>query len=212
MPNKTFQEQSWQGQNGDEYNQRNPQTVEEMDQRYLQNHGVSRSELNKEFLDELRRDVKILEVGANIGLQLAFLQQMGFGFLYGIDVNRQAIETSKTNLKNIDIIWGSALDIPFRDNYFDLVFTSGVLIHISPDDVKTVMKEIVRCTGKYIWGFEYFSEDYSEVPYRGRSNLLWKANFPQLYLDSFKGLKLVKQKKINYLNDDNVNIMFLLEK
>lgn len=210
---KTYQEENWGGNHGNEYNQRNPQNIEDMDKIYAQNYGgVTRSDLNKEFIDTLLRDIKILEVGAGVGAQLDGLQKMGFQNLYGIEINRDAIEISKKNLKGVDIILSSALDLPFKDNYFDLVFTSGVLIHISPDNIKTVIKEIVRCSKKYIWGFEYFAEDYTEVNYRGKDDLLWKTNFAQLYLDTFPELKLNKEKKIKYTGDDNVDVMFLLEK
>lgn len=213
MTDKTFQEDNWSGQHGNEYNERNPQTIEEMDELYVREYGnVTRTDLNKEFLDALPRDIKILEVGANVGAQLNALQKMSFKNLFGIDINRQAIEASKANLKGIDIILASLLNIPFKDNYFDLVFTSGVLIHISPDDVKKAIQEIVRCSKKYVWGFEYFAEDYTEVPYRGKNDLLWKTNFSKLYLDTCPELKLLKEKKIKYQNSENVDSMFLLEK
>jgi len=210
---KTFQEDNWSQEHGNEYNKRNPHNIEEMDALYTKEYGnVTRTDLNKDFLDSLPRDIKILEVGANVGSQLDGLQKMGFQNLLGIDINRDAIETSKANLKGIDIILGSALDLPFRDNYFDLVFTSGVLIHISPDNMKQAISEITRCSKKYIWGFEYFAVHYTEIAYRGKSNLLWKANFAKIYLDSNKELKLIKEKKIKYQSSDNYDSMFLLEK
>ena len=45
---KTFQEENWYGDHGDEYNKRNPQTIEEMDKLYIENFGITRSDLNKE--------------------------------------------------------------------------------------------------------------------------------------------------------------------
>jgi len=42
---------------------------------------------------------------------------MGFKNLYGVEINKKAIEISKSITKNIYIIQGSALDIPFKDNY-----------------------------------------------------------------------------------------------
>jgi len=110
------------------------------------------------------------------------------------------------------MIQGSVLDIPFKDNYFDLVFTSGLLIHISPSDIKKAIRQIYRCTKKYIWGFEYYADNYTEIVYRGKKNMLWKANFPRLYLNFFKDLKLLKGKKLKYLNNKNVDMMFLLKK
>ena len=213
MKNKiTFQEKEWKGKFGKEYTSRNPLSVKETDKFHLQNYGITRTKLNKEFVGNLNRSVKILEVGSNVGAQLMLLQKMGFKHLFGIDINKEVIEFSKTITKKIDIVQGSALDIPFKNNYFDLVFTCGVLIHISPNDIKNAMKEIYRCTNRYIFGFEYFAPKYTEILYRGKKNMLWKANFPKLYLDFFKNLKIIKEKKIKYLNNKNVDIMFLLEK
>ena len=74
------------------------------------------------------------------------------------------------------------------------------------------MREIYRCTSEYIWGFEYYADKYSEVSYRGRRNLLWKAPFAKLYQDQFRDLELVKEKPIKYLTSDNVDSMFLIRK
>lgn len=208
----TFQEKKWKGKFGKEYTLRNPLRTTEVDKLYLQNYGVTRTKLNKEFLSNLNCSIKILEVGSNVGTQLMLLQKMGFKHLFGIDINREAIEFSKSTTKNIDIIQGSALDTPFRDNYFDLVFTTGLLIHISPSNIEKVLREIHRCTKKYIWGFEYYADRYTEVLYQGKKNMLWKTNFPKLYTNLFKDLKLLKEKKLKYLNNENIDVMFLLKK
>lgn len=202
----------WSGEFGTEYTKRNSFSLKNFDNSYREKYGITRTELNRKFLNNLDRKIRILEVGSNIGIQLALLQKMGFENLYGIEINKIAVQLSKKFTKDINIIWGSAFDIPFKDGYFDLVFTSGVLIHIHPHDLNSVMQEIHRCTKKYIWGFEYFSEDYVEIKYRGHENLLWKANFPRLYTENFYDLKLVKIEFVKYLNDTNVDVMFLLEK
>ncbi len=92
------------------------------------------------------------------------------------------------------------------------MFTSGVLIHIAPTDIRKVLKEIHRCSSCFIWGFEYYADSYTEVNYREHDQLLWKADFTALYLDEFRDLKLVKEEHIKYCNEDNVNTMFLLKK
>ncbi|GAH77623.1 unnamed protein product, partial [marine sediment metagenome] len=89
---------------------------------------------------------------------------------------------------------------------------SRMLIHISLADIKKALTEIHRCSRKYIWGFEYYSDEYEEINYQGLANLLWKTNFTQLYLDQFGDLKLIKEKKYKYLNDENLDSMFLLGK
>lgn len=213
MINKiTLQEKKWKGGFGKDYVARNPCGIEDLNKLYLQHYGITRVSLNREFVTNLDRSIKILEVGSNVGSQLALLQKMGFKHLYGIEINRETVELSKSMTKDIDIIKGSALDIPFKDDYFDLVFTSGLLIHISPLDIKKVMKEIYRCTKKYIWGFEYYADKYTEILYRGKQNMLWKADFSKLYQENFKNLKLIKERKLKYQNNENIDSMFLLEK
>ncbi|MHC4395563.1 MAG: pseudaminic acid biosynthesis-associated methylase [Planctomycetota bacterium] len=202
----------WMGAFGNDYTNRNARTINELNALYISNYGITRTKLNEVFIGDMDRNIKILEVGSNLGIQLALLQKTGFENLYGIEINSYAVERSKATTENINIVQGSAFDIPFKDGYFDIVFTSGLLIHISPSDIQEVLKEIYRCSNKYIWGFEYYADTYTEVMYRGHSSLLWKANFAGLYLDSFDGLEVVKEKRMKYLENENVDTMFLIKK
>lgn len=208
----TFQEETWSGKFGNEYTERNTFDIEQLNNLYIKNYGVTREQMNLEFIGELSTDLKILEVGTNSGNQLALLQKMGFKNLYGIEINEHAVELARQRLRGINIIHGSAFDIPFKDNYFDIVYTAGVLIHVSNQDVNNVISEMYRCSKKYIWGFEYFSDEAKEVSYRGNTNLLWKADFSDLFRKSFPDLKLLKEKKYKYLNIDNVDVMYLMAK
>lgn len=208
-----LQEKTWAGQFGKDYTDRCTFSPEELDSLYKREYGISREEMNTRFLSGLGLENKrILEVGCNVGNQLRMLQRMGFNNLYGIELQQYAIEKAKALTKRINIIHGVADDIPFKDGYFDMVFTSGVLIHISPGNINRVLDEIYRCSREYIWGFEYYADDYTEVNYRGHESLLWKTNFPKLYLDRFPELELVKEEKFKYLYNDNVDAMFLLRK
>ena len=207
----TEQMKKWAGKFGKDYTARNINTKD--------NYAISRSELNKRFLNKLDRNIRILEVGCNVGNQLISLQKMVFKYLYGIDVQSEAVELAKVKSKNINIVCGSAFDIPFRDGFFDLVFTSGLLIHISPDNINSVLSEIYRCSNKFIWGLEYYANEYTEIIYCNEHNLLWKADFAGLYLDAFSDLRLVRRKELMhpdsdkmYPDNNNVDVMFLLEK
>lgn len=207
----TLQEKFWQSTFGKDYIKRNSLPPALLNRSYMQKYGVGRSAMNKKFL----RNIKIgnvLEVGSNVGNQLKLLQVLGFKELYGLEINHQASVLARRSLPEVNIVEGSAFDIPFKDKFFDLVFTSGVLIHISPKDIKKAIKEIYRVSKKYIWGFEYFSDTHKEIKYRGNANRLWKGDFAKLYLRQFPNLKLVKELKYKYKNDSNVDSMFLLKK
>lgn len=211
---RTKQVEFWSGDFGKMYTDRNPQNLEEWDALYLQNYGVKKTDMNQEFLGGLSKDMRILEIGCNIGLQLMGLQLQGFKNLYGIELQPYAVEKAKQITKGINIIQGSGFDIPFKDSYFDLVYTAGVLIHIAPDDLPKIMAEMMRCSRQYIWGFEYYSPKIKEINYRGNRGFLWKMDYAKLFLKTDRQLNLVKRKNYPFVNKEengNEDQMYLLE-
>jgi len=200
----------WKKNFGDQYTERN---AGDLDLSYIQKYEISRSSMNNNFLGFIDRDIKILEVGVNRGLQIEKLKPMGFKNFYGIEINKRAINICKNRIGNINLVEASALEIPFKDNSFDLVFTSGVLIHIPPDYIDLVMKEIYRVSKRFIWGFEYYSEKYAAIIYRENEELLWKTNFVNIYKTIFTNLKIIKRIKYQYKGNNNLlDEMFLLSK
>jgi pseudaminic acid biosynthesis-associated methylase len=210
---ETKQVDFWSGEFGKEYTDRNSRSNEEWDEFYLKTWGITKIGMNKKFIGHFPKDIKILEAGCNTGMQLNGLQRMGFNNLFGIELQQYAAEQAKKYTRDINIICASGFDNPFRDKYFDVVCTNGVLIHISPDDLKAFMSEMYRCSGKYIWGFEYYADKTTAINYRGHENYLWKADYASLFMDYFPDLKLVKKEMFPYLdNPENVDCMYLLEK
>ena len=205
------QTEAWTGDIGKEYTDRNALPLDKLDSLYLNRYGFSRTQLNSTFIGNLDKKIRILEVGSNIGNQLALLQKAGFTNLYGIDIQPYAVEIAKRKTQGINIIQGSAYDIPFKDNFFDLVLTSGLLIHIPPVEIEQALKEIIRCTRKYIWCFEYFAKQYTPIVWRGQQDLVWKTDFLEMFL-KYPELRLAKQVSLKYIANHNVDMMFLLEK
>lgn len=138
--------------------------------------------------------------------------EMGFRSLYGSELQSYAVELSKSKSKGINLIQGEASDIPFKDAYFDMVFTSGGLIHIATTSSPETMREIHRCARSYIFGLEYHSDSQEERPYRDQENLLRKGNFAGMYLKLFDDLCLIKEGRIKYQQNENIDAMFLLKK
>ncbi|TKC56942.1 methyltransferase domain-containing protein [Pedobacter hiemivivus] len=213
---KTNQENFWGKTFGKEYSDRNSwQSDNDWDKFYEETWGLSKIEINNFVMKDLPRDIKILEVGCNIGMQLRGYQRMGFENLYGIELQHYAVERSKEITEKINIIQGSGFDIPFRDGYFDLVCTNGVLIHIAPEDHHRIMSEMHRCSNQYIMGWEYFAAETTDIDYRGNTGFLWKADFADIFLKSFNDLKLVDKKKVAYITEKdkgNEDEIYLLSK
>lgn len=212
---KTAQIDFWKGDFGKKYTDRNSYALEDWNQFYKTTWGYTKLEMNEKCFQDIPKTAKILEVGCNTGMQLRGLQTMGFEQLYGVEIQHYAVEEAKKYTKNINVIQGSGFDIPFKDGYFDIVGTNGVLIHISPDDLPKIMDEMYRCSGRYIWGFEYYAPELTNINYRGNKGFLWKADYAQLFLDRFSDLKKVYIQDYPYITDaekGNVDRMYLLEK
>jgi pseudaminic acid biosynthesis-associated methylase len=209
----TLQEKFWNSNFGKEYTDRNKwNSDEEWDKIYCDTWGITKLEINNKVLKDLSRDIKILEVGCNYGAQLRGLQRMGFKNLYGVELQDYAVEESKKAFAGLNIISASGFDLPFKDKFFDLVCTNGVLIHISPDSHYSFMKEIYRCSCKYIMGWEYYSDVVEELNYRNNQGYMWKADFAGIYQNYFFDLKIKEKHFIKYLSNNNVDAIFLLEK
>ena len=212
QPSKTTQLQEWEGDFGREYTDRNSLTPEQVDELWWKNYGVTRTEVNRTFLQSIPTTARILEVGCNIANQLLLLQQLGYSKLYGIEVQGYALDIARTRVRGINLVQSSAFEIPYKDGYFDLVFTAGVLIHISPADLPVAMAEIHRCSRAFIMGAEYYAAQTTEVTYRNHNGLLWKMDYAQEYLSRFPDLQLVQDQRLPYLESQNVDSVFLLRK
>jgi len=213
---KTDQENFWSKDFGQEYSDRNSwQSDAEWDKFYLDNWGKSKLDINNFVFESLPKDIRILEVGCNIGMQLRGFQRMGFENLYGIELQQYAVEKAKQITSKINIIQGSGFDLPFKDGYFDLVCTNGVLIHIAPTDHSRIMTEMYRCSNKYIMGWEYYADDIQDINYRGNTGYLWKADFAGIFMKNFPDLKEVSRTKVPYTSEKekgNVDEIYLLRK
>jgi spore coat polysaccharide biosynthesis protein SpsF len=136
----------------------------------------------------------VLEVGCNLGGNLSWIAQtLPPNQVYGVDINRKALEQLRTTHPGVNAVWSVGRDLPFRDRWFDLTFTMGVLIHQPESTLPLVMSEVVRCSRRYVLCGEYFAEETTEVPYRGHSGALFKRNYGRLYQELFPELKLVNQ-------------------
>lgn len=181
----TDQLSHWRGKFGDDYVHRNAY------EDWKLNYG---KEAFKRILNGLDFE-SILEVGSNIGLNLKYLTSLTTDDvdLFAVEPNKKAY-LALCNDKNIRLKKAyntDAYGIPLHDNSIDLVFTSGVLIHVAPDDLKKATDEIVRISKRYILCIEYFSHKPETTIYQGKKNLLFKMDYGSFYLDNYSNLKCI---------------------
>ena len=132
----------------------------------------------------------ILEVGAGTGTNLIALSALTNARLMAVEPNDIARKQIPYDL--VGTIGPSlASNLPFMSGAAELVYTSGVLIHIPPDDLDVVMAEIYRVSSKYIACVEYFSDMPEEKQYRGEAGMLWKRDFGAYWLERYPDLSVI---------------------
>ena len=116
----------------------------------------------KAILDHygLKPGDKILDIGCGKGFQLYEMTQLLPGIeVYGIDVSSYAIENAKEEIKD-RLQVGNAIDLPFPDNYFDLVFSITTLHNLHNYDLDKALREMERVgkQNKYLCVESYRNE------------------------------------------------------
>ena len=112
-----------------------------------------------------RKNIKILEVGCGAGNNLWFAAREGFN-VTGIDISESAINYvrkrfEKDNLQG-NFIVGNFIELPFKDEEFDLIIDRAGLTYLSFDDCKNAMNEINRILKvNGMMYFNPFSEKHS---------------------------------------------------
>lgn len=151
----------------------------------------------KAFLSRVKPK-SVMEVGCNIGGNLRWIASiLPPRAVTGIDINDAALRELVRSVPGVNAIQAPARDIPFKDGSFELVFTSGVLIHQPESSLKQVMSEVVRCSRRYVLALEYFAPKTEEVFYRGEKGALFKRDYGALYKKAFPGLKLVQKGELH---------------
>lgn len=134
----------------------------------------------------------VLEVGCNVGRNLLALKQF-VPEICGVEPNREAIRIAKgqAQLADVRIDECDGFSLPYGDSSVDLVLTSGVLIHVAPEDLGRIVDEILRVARHYVVCIEYFSHEPMSVTYHDRNDVLFKRDFGQFYLQRDGSLRVL---------------------
>jgi pseudaminic acid biosynthesis-associated methylase len=183
---ETQQLDAWRGQFGDGYIGRNLATEEAVRQRVYAWARILRS-------IESEPPKSVIEVGANVGRNLKAFAALTGAELYGLEPNARARAQLVADgiVSRERALDGTAQKIPLKDGAVDLSFTSGVLIHIHPDDLPAACRELARVARRHVAVIEYFADQPTAIEYRGRKDLLFKRDFGGFLMDTVPGLRPV---------------------
>lgn len=182
LPIATRNEALWASGFGDEYLVRNAEV------------GAPRAGFWDAFMASYPAQ-RVLEVGCTQGDNLVHIaRHLPPHEVWGLDVNTVVLDALRVNAPGVNATWGSARSLPFRDGWFDLTFTVGLLIH-QPDEVlPLVMGELVRTSSRWIVCGEYHADEPTEINYRGHDGLLFKRDYGRIYTELFPELHLVEER------------------
>lgn len=135
----------------------------------------------------------VIEVGANVGLNLRALRSLlPRAKLYAIEPNQKAAYRLINDQVADEVrAMGAEGMAELGTGFIDLAFTMGVLIHIPPERLIVSCRQIHRVAKRWILCAEYFSQKPREIEYRWQTGRLWARDFGSFWLENFPDLKVV---------------------
>ena len=101
---------------------------------YIPEFNASKRHLEIFFDEEEIKGKKILDCGCGTGIFTNIFASMGAGEVTGLDISPGSLQTGRAlkeriGLKNIEFVEGDMLQLPYSDEYFDIVWAWGSAHH-----------------------------------------------------------------------------------
>ena len=180
------QKRSPQGKFGDEYSQRSGITRARVVQRIWMRTRILRAV-------EHRLPTSCVEIGPNVGLNLHALNQVLDANMFAVEPNASArrVLAESGILPQDHIFEGFGDSIPLEDRAVELSISSGVMIHIAPENLLGTYRELYRVSSRNIATIEYSSDQPQAIEYRGQTDRLFKRDYGMCWHEHFPDLELV---------------------
>jgi spore coat polysaccharide biosynthesis protein SpsF len=134
---------------------------------------------------------RVLECGASLGANLdAIRSLLPQARLEAIEINPDTAHRLAAE-PFVDQVHCLPLADFSPQEAYDLVFTKGVLIHIDPAQLPAVYDRLHALSRRYVLLAEYYNRHPEPVPYKGRTDLLFKRDFAGEFMDRHPDMRLV---------------------
>ena len=155
--------------------------------------------LERLISQEDRIPLKILDIGVGDGIYEA-KKKCDF---FGIDISKKQAARAKQYLKEIKIVDINAENLPYKDNYFDIVIASEILEHVFyPEKVLSEARRVLKRNGFVILTYPNSSSLQFRLGIfiKGRSPLL---NYPE----NSEHIRFFSSSDIQGLTNDNFKLL-----
>jgi uridylate kinase len=137
-----------------------------------------------------------LDIGCGTGRLVSWLRKFGID-TKGVDISKFALELSDKSVRPYLEI-GDIVNLPYKDNLFDLVITYDILERIDPSKINKAISESIRVsknlilhkiyTKENIWYSLFHRKDFSVISYFPKN--YWKKLFALFSNIAFQKLKV----------------------
>lgn len=149
------------------------------DKRLLSRHGQVEYFIAEKYIQEVikgRKNLNIIDIGAGTGRYSIPLALQGHN-ITAIDLVKKNVSTIKLKKSNVKAIQGSALNLKFEDNQFDIALLFGPIYHLfsHEDKLKAILeaKRVLKPNGYLL--IMYLSNEYAVITYAFKEGNLQKV-------------------------------------
>ena len=140
----------------------------------------------------------VLEVGCGPGRLIDLYENIEN--IYCVDFSKTMLtraeeKAKKLGFNKINFANMSCQNLKFTNNYFNLVLTSNVLLHIPPEDINNAISEITRVTNRYILLVEFYNKNIKKEE---TTSWVFHHDYPKLFKEN--NLKIIKSYNIPFFS------------
>lgn len=180
--------------------------IERKEKKYFNAYVLARYQIELELIDIILKRIKgkvirILDVGCGDGVLFFLFNQKFNGNqyeLYGIDPSDLALKIAENRNPKVEFSNSDAYQLPFNDNYFDLVISSDVIEHLMHPE--KMLLEIQRVGKKKSFVIIGTPIKYTEEPFdKMHQREFFPKEFKEVLSLYFSGVKIIQSHKLGYL-------------
>lgn len=152
----------------------------------------------------------VLDVGCATGLLVRYLRLLGIDAC-GVEISKYALSRADGRVRKY-LKHGDVLDIPYKNNKFELVVTFNVLEHIESENLKAALSECARVSTKYCLHKVFTIENWWIRKFHGKDLSHVSVFNQQWWKKFFADNKFKLADKVFPTLGSKMETIFLLEK